>query len=511
MTLKKTVDDERFLRIEMDDTYREFLINNRIRVNRYLNIVLWFFVLTGPAIASGIAGGVFKDITYRSCWVITLYVAVMALVHLVLKQKMPDSVFTGLFALTALDLLLVYMTIAHVSIYLTWFLVPVLGLLFIDRLIFFYSVILNYILMAISIGIITPYRMVRMSSYGDALAYYRDVMGGYTIETIILVASAYMVGRLSAQYYHSLFDRDKMILAQQKDAEEKMNTLNSLVEIYDNVNLIDFEEQTEMSLRGGTHEKHEIDFARQNHTKMNRRIKHSVMPDQLEDFLNYTNINTVRARLAHKKIISADFIDVVQGWFRAQYISVDAPPDGIPTKVIYTTRNVDEEKRREEHLVRISLTDEMTRLFNRRCYDEDLRVNGEGNLPEDLVLFSVDVNGLKTVNDTKGHAAGDELIKGAADVLSFSVGKAGKVYRIGGDEFAAIVHTTEPEQLRSTMMENTSQWHGVYCDHMAMSVGYASLHKHPNASMEELEHIADQDMYEEKSRYYRDRGIDRRH
>ena len=62
---------------------------------------------------------------------------------------------------------------------------------------------------------------------------------------------------------------------------------------------------------------------------------------------------------------------VVSGWFRAQYITVDSTLDGIPNVIIYVTRNVDEEKRREEHLIRISMTDEMTRLFNRRCYEED--------------------------------------------------------------------------------------------------------------------------------------------
>ncbi|MBO6147425.1 MAG: diguanylate cyclase, partial [Lachnospiraceae bacterium] len=48
-------------------------------------------------------------------------------------------------------------------------------------------------------------------------------------------------------------------------------------------------------------------------------------------------------------------------------------------------------------------------MINRRCYDEDLRQFREGVLADDFVLFSIDVNGLKRVNDTKGHAAGDEL------------------------------------------------------------------------------------------------------
>ncbi|MCR5619685.1 MAG: GGDEF domain-containing protein [Lachnospiraceae bacterium] len=166
---------------------------------------------------------------------------------------------------------------------------------------------------------------------------------------------------------------------------------------------------------------------------MYQTIKNQVMPDQTEAFTDFTNIKTIRSRLSHKKLISADFIDVVSGWFRAQYITVDQTLDGIPNVVIFTARNVDEEKKREEHLIRISMTDEMTRLFNRRCYDEDLKEFRKGELAENFALFSIDVNGLKKVNDTKGHAAGDELM--------------------------AIIHTDDPEALRKTINEKAAGWH----------------------------------------------------
>ena len=46
--------------------------------------------------------------------------------------------------------------------------------------------------------------------------------------------------------------------------------------------------------------------------------------------------------------------------------------DGRPMIVVFTIQNIEVEKRREEHLIRIAMTDELTRLYNRRCYDEDL-------------------------------------------------------------------------------------------------------------------------------------------
>ena len=490
--------------------YNDFLTDNRKKVNGYLNKVLWFFVLTGPAIAFGIMGGIFHDITYTTCVSISVVVIVMSSVHYVLLKKFPSKTFTCIFALTALDALIVYMSYSHVSIYLTWFLVPLLSLLFCDKYLYYYASILNYLLMFIATYLTAPYEAAYRPEYENSSAYFKDVFSGFTIESVVMFASGFIIGKLIVEYFRGLFDQYRQIREQERNMEEKVEILDSMAEIYDNVNLIDFNNNTEMSLRDAEQKKHGIDMSAQTHTLMNQRLKNQVMPDQIDEFLTFTNIKTVRSRLSHKKLISADFIDVVSGWFRAQYITVDSTLDGIPNVVIFTTRNVDDEKRREEHLIRISMTDEMTRLFNRRCYDEDLRELRNGELPGDFVLFSIDVNGLKTVNDNKGHSAGDELIKGAADCLALSIGNKGKVYRTGGDEFMAVIHTEDPEAQRNAIKNKAGEWHGVYTDEITMSIGYAAHSAHPDASIDDLEHIADADMYADKEKFYKARGIERR-
>ena len=495
---------------EVIDEYERFIKNNKIKVNGYLNKVLWFFVITGPAIATGVFGGVFNDISYTTCLLISLIVIALSLIHLVLLKKAPHSIVTCLFALTALDGLLVYMTYAHVSIYLTWFLVPLLSLLFVDKFIYFYSAALNYILMGIATWLTAPYYTALRGDYDNQIAYFRDTFGGFTIETLIMMASSYMIGKLIDDYFKEQFNQYAIIRKQDEIMREKMEILDSMAEIYDNVNLINFIDNTEMPLRDAEQKKHGIDMTTQTHTLMNQRIKNQVMPDQFDDFMTFTNIKTVRSRLAGKKLISADFIDIAKGWFRAQYITVDSTLDGIPNVIIFTTRNVDEEKRREEHLIRLSMTDEMTRLYNRRCYEEDLEIYRKKDLEDDFVLFSIDVNGLKVVNDTKGHSAGDELIKGAADCLAFTVGNRGKVYRTGGDEFMAILHTDDAESIRIQIIQKASEWHGMYTDKLTMSVGYASHKDNPDLRIDDIEHKADSDMYSEKDKYYRENNINRR-
>jgi diguanylate cyclase (GGDEF)-like protein len=492
------------------DDYQSFITNNRIKVNRYLNTALWFFIIAGPAIALGVKANIFPDITYQTCLIISLVVVILSAIHLILFKRNPNSVFTSAFALTAVDVLIVYMAVCHVNIHLTWFLVPLLSILFCDRLLYFYALGLNYVLMFATTWITAPYYFSQGSLFENPTFYFLDVIGGYTIETLVMAVSGYMIVSLASNYFKESFRQYEVIREQEKSVQEKMDILDSMVEIYDNVNLISFVDNTEMSLRDSEQKKHGIDMAAQTHTLMNQRIKNHVMPDQLEAFLTFTNITTVRNRLMNKKIISADFIDVVAGWFRAQYITVDAAEDGLPNVVIYTTRNVEEDKRREQHLLRLSMTDEMTRLYNRRCYDEDMAEYKDKAPEEDFVLFSVDVNGLKTVNDTKGHAAGDELIKGAADCLVLAVGPAGKAYRTGGDEFMAIVHTKDPEKIREEIWRKVSKWRGMYTEKMTLSVGYASYSEHKGTTVDNLEHVADADMYAGKERYYKENGIDRR-
>ncbi|MBR6914731.1 MAG: hypothetical protein IKN36_00080, partial [Clostridia bacterium] len=81
--------------------FAEFKLKNRIKVNRYLNTVLWFFGIAAPAIALGIRAGIFHDISYVTCIGIFAVVVVLSSIHLILYKKIPTSIATSLFALTA--------------------------------------------------------------------------------------------------------------------------------------------------------------------------------------------------------------------------------------------------------------------------------------------------------------------------------------------------------------------------------------------------------------------------
>ncbi len=165
---------------------------------------------------------------------------------------------------------------------------------------------------------------------------------------------------------------------------------------------------------------------------------------------------------------------------------------------------IDEEKKNEENLRRLSYTDEQTGLSNRNSYELDSRELAQTKLKDKFVYMSMDVNGLKKINDTLGHVAGDELIRGAAECFKETVGKYGKVYRIGGDEFAAIIYATE-KQIQSIEEEfsyKSSRWKGQYIDRISVSVGIVSRSECPDLSFDEIELLADERMYAQKVKHY---------
>lgn len=489
--------------------YEGFLRDNRYKVNRALNKVLWICIITGPAIALGILGGVFKRTTYLACIIISCVMAAVAGGDALVLRKKPHSYVPGFVALVAVNLLLGYMNISHISIRLTWVLVPLLSLLFCDRRVFIGTSALNYVIMGLATWFeSTHYADVR-TDFSTPLAGFINIFAGCTIEALVMFFAGLAICRSTNSHYRKMIDQYAETQDQKKALQEQLDVLDSMAEIYDYVNLIDFNESTEMSLRQEKLQKLSIEPG-QDHTHMTQGLRSQIAADMADDFWRFTDITTVPARMVNRKSISGEFISNDTGWFRAQYIRVEGKLDRKPDVVIYTIQNIDADKRREEHLIRISRTDELTRMYNRHCYEEDIaeiRKNGAGS---DLALISADVNGLKKANDEKGHAAGDELIRGAAACLFSAVGAYGKVYRTGGDEFVALVNTPDCGTLIETIREKTSRWHGMLMDSLTLSVGFAAVSDNPGADIGELERLADTAMYEDKARFYRQAGQDRR-
>ena len=159
-----------------------------------------------------------------------------------------------------------------------------------------------------------------------------------------------------------------------------------------------------------------------------------------------------------------------------------------------------------------SLKDHSTGLYNRRAFEEEKARLANTALDANFVYMIADLNGLKAANDTLGHEAGDELIKGASDTLKSCFGKHGTLYRIGGDEFAALL-VADPETLEQRKKQfdrETASWSGTMVKDLSVSTGFASSREFPSENITELSRIADERMYAAKDMYYTSTGKARR-
>ena len=163
-----------------------------------------------------------------------------------------------------------------------------------------------------------------------------------------------------------------------------------------------------------------------------------------------------------------------------------------------------------EQQIKIS-NDALTGALSRFAYVDAIS-QYEVKAPENLAVFLLDINGLKVVNDSLGHEAGDELIRGAANCIQSTVGKYGDTFRIGGDEFVVFASMTR-EQADAALGELArvcSAWTGEKVEKLSISAGYALAREHAGVGVEELVKEADKMMYEQKKAYYLRSGHDRR-
>ena len=153
--------------------------------------------------------------------------------------------------------------------------------------------------------------------------------------------------------------------------------------------------------------------------------------------------------------------------------------------------------------------DEMTGLRNRRAYDAKLKTLSSCPLDHICVVI-LDINGLKNVNDTLGHEAGDELIVTTAKCIASAFWGIKSIYRTGGDEFCVISEETAEETLaRIAEMEKLlSGFKGNNIGVVSVSYGYATTRDVQD--IYSVVTLADKNMYEYKRNYYAQKENDRR-
>lgn len=171
-----------------------------------------------------------------------------------------------------------------------------------------------------------------------------------------------------------------------------------------------------------------------------------------------------------------------------------------------------EEVFEEETVNRLSglaYTDPLTDMANRARCEQILRDIETRPEKTPFTIISMDVNSLKQINDTHGHAAGDRMLAECAGILSRVFAKAQLVGRMGGDEFLAYLDTTDRdivEEMLAALEEELKASGRDASGPYSMSYGYAMSTETYSSSVDETYRLADQRMYDMKKAHHGEGG-----
>ena len=151
-----------------------------------------------------------------------------------------------------------------------------------------------------------------------------------------------------------------------------------------------------------------------------------------------------------------------------------------------------------ENAEKIANIDMLTGLQNRNCYENYCKQIK--NQVENLACIYIDANGLHEINNTKGHLAGDQMLRYIADTLKVQFGE-NTVYRIGGDEFVVFQENSNITQIETTLQNIHSE---IERNAYHISAGHCIGTK--NSNLKQIIKTAEINMYEAKRRYYEKMG-----
>ena len=153
-----------------------------------------------------------------------------------------------------------------------------------------------------------------------------------------------------------------------------------------------------------------------------------------------------------------------------------------------------------------SNTDTLTGLKNKNSFAVDLHNIEEGNT-ERYAVITIDLNGLKHINDTRGHQAGDMYIQRAAKILRTAMEDTDFIgYRVGGDEFTIVAKDKTTEEIKefiekvNNLIDEGNKTNGMT---LTMSIGYAKFDKEKDRNFSMTIERSDAMMYENKRMYYK--------
>lgn len=177
--------------------------------------------------------------------------------------------------------------------------------------------------------------------------------------------------------------------------------------------------------------------------------------------------------------------------------------DGSPNKVLITLSIITKRKHEEEKLKFMSTHDVLTGLYNRSYFEEEMNRYERGrSFP--ISILMADVDKLKETNDRDGHSAGDALLKLVARALTSSFRSEDVLARIGGDEFAALLPSTDETsaQIALSRVRQVIEENNTYHPENPINISIGISTAVNPMALTDLMKEADANMYLDKRRHH---------
>ena len=176
-----------------------------------------------------------------------------------------------------------------------------------------------------------------------------------------------------------------------------------------------------------------------------------------------------------------------------------------PARYSLIIRDIDDKRTSTEAIIKASFNDHLTGISNRRAFFEVATVEFERwkKRPRPLSLLTIDADHFKKVNDTYGHPTGDEVLKHLSKVLQDCVRTMDLVARLGGEEFGALLPSTDlegavkiAERIRTTIADAELKIDG-HVIRYTVSIGVSAVDEHVTG-VDMLLKLADDALYVSK-------------
>ncbi len=426
--------------------YDEFLTENRKTINRQFAVAMRVLVFLGPVIAIMVKLNMFMGVTFNAAIYITVYVLVLTIIHNILMRRHEDSIYASLLTLLAWEGLLLVINSSHLTVYVTWFLIPLMALQFCDFKLYIISTVINYGFMTFATWQTAAYFTERRTDFSSPFAYFVGRLGGLTVEMLIMILAGYSLYRIISSHYRTLIEQFKTISEHQVQMKEQMDTISAIANIYMTVYELDVTSDTFKEITARS--KPVTDII--GNTRINPQemidlvMKNVTDEDHIEEILKFVNLSTLNDRLRDIDTIAIEYMNKQKLWRRGRFIVSARDETGKVTHLLWLAEDIDQEKRERDRLIdmserAIAANEAKSSFLSNMSHEIRTPINAVLGMNEMILRESEDRTILSYSENIK--SAGNTLLGLVNDILDFSKIEAGKIEIIPVDyDLSDVIH-----------------------------------------------------------------------